>query len=77
MNDEKLRADGLQRDLADAYQIVADQDRELDTIKELFRETADGVCPVWHARPTVPRPEANHAHVRESQAGNLDRCRIG
>jgi len=46
---EKLRADRLQRELADAYQMLADKDLETATIKEAFKklraEYARIVCP--------------------------------
>ena len=49
INVEKVRADRLQRDLADAYQMLADKDRELGTIKEVFKklrtEYVRMVCP--------------------------------
>ena len=49
INGEKVRADRLQRDLADAYQMLADKDRETATINEAFKklrtEYARMVCP--------------------------------
>jgi hypothetical protein len=38
INFEKVRADGLQRQLADAYRMIADKDREMGTIKETFKK---------------------------------------
>ncbi len=35
---QKLRADGLQRDLLDACRIIAEKDQELEAVKELFRK---------------------------------------
>jgi hypothetical protein len=49
INAEKVRADGLQRELAAVLQVFADKDREMDTIKEAFKklraEYAGIVCP--------------------------------
>ncbi len=49
INVEKVRADELQRELADAYRVMADKDQELDTIKETFTklraEYVRMVCP--------------------------------
>ncbi len=49
INVEKVRADGLRRDLVTALQMVAEKDRKLGTIKEAFRklrtEYARIVCP--------------------------------
>ena len=49
INVEKVRADRLQRDLATAFQLLAEKDRELDTIKEVFKklrtEYAHMACP--------------------------------
>ena len=49
INFEKVRADGLQRDLAATLQIIAQKDRELAAIKEVFKklraEHVRMVCP--------------------------------
>ena len=49
VNFEKVRADGLQRELADACRTVAEKDRELAAVKALFKklraEYARIVCP--------------------------------
>ena len=38
INFEKVRADGLQRELADAYRMLAEKDRELAAVKDLFKK---------------------------------------
>ena len=49
INVEKVRADRLQRELVDAYRMLADKDRETATIKEAFKrlraDYARLVCP--------------------------------
>jgi hypothetical protein len=49
INFEKLRADGLQRELAEAYRTIAEKDGELGVLKETFKklraEYARLVCP--------------------------------
>jgi hypothetical protein len=49
INFEKVRADGLQRELLETLQMMADKDRETGTIKEAFKklrtEYARMVCP--------------------------------
>jgi hypothetical protein len=46
---EKVTADGLPRELAEAYRMLAEKDRELVTIKEAFKnlrtEYARTICP--------------------------------
>ena len=59
---EKVRADRLQRELAEAYRMVADKDRELAAVKEVFKklraEYARIVCPPGGdpGSPTTARP---------------------
>ncbi len=38
INVEKVRADGLQRELADAYRMIAEKDQELEAIKAVFKK---------------------------------------
>jgi FMN phosphatase YigB (HAD superfamily) len=49
INFEKVRADGLQRELAEACRMLAEKDRELEAVKELFKKLradyARLVCP--------------------------------
>ena len=49
VNFEKLRADGLQRELAEACRLLAEKDQELAGVKEVFRklraEYARLACP--------------------------------
>ena len=38
VNFEKLRADGLQKELAEACRLLADKDREMEAVKEVFKK---------------------------------------
>ena len=38
VNVEKLRADGLQREVAEACRLLAEKDQKLEAVKELFRK---------------------------------------
>ena len=38
VNVEKLRADGLQREVAEACRLLAEKDQELEAVKEFFRK---------------------------------------
>ena len=45
VNFEKLRADGLQRDLLNACRIIAEKDQELEAVKELLQKASGGLFP--------------------------------